>query len=507
LEETRAERLDLELEEAAAFGRQLLAANEELQHELAFFRREETDQEQPSPGVEPEPNFFRKQLRRCSTESTKLTCDRREPSETSSGRRKSVDLLANEYESDLQDLIAQNKALNDKAQQLERDNRALQDKILQDNINEANLMRDDVSQVSSRTERRGSLMSDTRLPEVLDLESREDALKSELDDERANAWELEQRLAAANHEASELHNQVGILVGECQVQQGTCEAKEAEVESLQQRIQELTDAVQAQRVAESTATLLPATPEGRRYESFFTSLERDMQTACPNSGCNEEAESGPRSPPKSKADLELYRQVEELREQLVGAEDAGRESRKLRSELALQRREAERLREQLRGVEEHAGRGQSGADGAAAEPHESASPSTSSSAAAAAAAVEEAQSLRTEAAELRRRLAASEAESAEAREAAGRQRELNRRARQASQREAEELRERLLSAEDRAWRGADHDSHHSQRELLTKIDQLQRGLQAETKARRFIEAELLRTLAGIRNMDTELHAC
>eukprot|EP00443_Scrippsiella_acuminata_P051709 CAMPEP_0115508084 /NCGR_PEP_ID=MMETSP0271-20121206/72106_1 /TAXON_ID=71861 /ORGANISM="Scrippsiella trochoidea, Strain CCMP3099" /LENGTH=537 /DNA_ID=CAMNT_0002937789 /DNA_START=64 /DNA_END=1677 /DNA_ORIENTATION=- len=528
-EESRAERLDHELEEAAAFGRQLLSANEELQQEIEFLRREQHDQEeQPSPGVEPLPVGFRPRLKRMSTESTKLSCDRREPGETSNERRKSVDLLANEFESDLQDLLAQNLALSGKAQQLERDNRALQEKILQDNTRESSRALDpEELHLSSRADRLGRLQPEAKLVDVSDFESREDALMSELDDEKARAWELEQQLLAANQEASKLHSQVSILFGECQDQQGACEAKEAEVESLRRRIQELTDAVQAQRVAESTEKLLPPTPEGRRFECFFTSLERDMQTAYQGGGATDDTESGPRSPSKSKADLELFRQVEELREQLVTAEDAGRESRRLRSELALQRREADRLREELRASEEHVGRREFGstgtiADCAAAKPEErSSSPSsplsssssslastpTATATARAMAAEEEAEALRAEAAELRRRLAVSEASGAEAREAAQRQRELARRARQASQREAEELRERLLSAEDRACQAADPGSRQSQRELLSKVDQLQRALQAETKARRFIEAELLRTLAGIRNMDTELHAC
>mmetsp|Transcript_95025 Transcript_95025/g.306022 ORF Transcript_95025/g.306022 Transcript_95025/m.306022 type:complete len:140 (-) Transcript_95025:67-486(-) len=84
--------------------------------------------------------------------------------------------------------------------------------------------------------------------------------------------------------------------------------------------------------------------------------------------------------------------------------------------------------------------------------------------------------LRNEALQLREGLVAAENGEREAKEATQRHRELALRARQAAQRETEELRQELLPVEDRAWQ-TEAASSKRDRDLLTKIERLQRSLQ------------------------------
>jgi len=109
-----------------------------------------------------------------------------------------------------------------------------------------------------------------------------------------------------------------------------------------------------------------------------------------------------------------------------------------------------------------------------------------------------------EIAELRRKLAVSESAEQEAREAAARHRELARRAKASASKDAQELRKRLSIAEGGHFgkeTGLDSCSIQS---VLESNESLRRSLKAERKARMFVEAELLRTLTGIRRSDLEM---
>lgn len=87
----------------------------------------------------------------------------------------------------------------------------------------------------------------------------------------------------------------------------------------------------------------------------------------------------------------------------------------------------------------------------------------------------------------------------EAQASMARKQALFQRTRAADQQETDQLRAELRCVEEKGER-LDGGTAGSSR----KIRELQRQLQTETKARQFIEEELLRTLVGIRHMDTEL---
>lgn len=507
MEESRAERLDHELAEAAAIGRFLLSKNEELQQEVEYWKGDGCDGYGDGPDLQrrdSEMAGFRHQLKRFSSQCLgdldawggldNEELDHRVPRRLSKAGSKecsTVD-LAREYETDLQELLAENRRLNGKALSLDRENRTLQERI--DDISHEQDLNDASTAASWKPDRRDTVKSaDSRsILDFADLENREDKLKSELDEERNRVLDLEEDLKAAKQTSSHLSEQVMILQGECQDHLAICENREAEVECLHQRLEELAHAVQVQRVMGSSNSYGAAghSPPSR-FDGGFHSLERDIL-------CSRDSDAR-----GSRADVNMLRQVDELREQLAAAEAAARDARALRTELSLQKREADALREQLHATHLKSGRPMAPVGGAEAI---QLAASASASKAVAHEALMELEEVRREAERLRKKLTAAEAGEREAKEAAQRQRELARRARQAAKREAEELRQELVNVEAKALRCEAVDAQTSQKELLTKVERLKVALQAETKARRYIEAELLRTLGSIRHMDLELRS-
>lgn len=265
-------------------------------------------------------------------------------------------MLAKEYDYEMQELVAENRTLEINALQLQQDNRELKDRVQKVGrlwsppLSKAatprlslttgcatrdTTARDSQSDASDASESSSS----SPVAAAAEFERREEQLKSELDDERLQSWELGEELDRSRHENSELCSQVKLLVGECREQEALHEASEAGAEALHRRLLEMAEAAEAQRPPPAHAgggggggcrsrptscgaVRRPALEAGGR------SLLRDLQASELLRADDPEAGS-----PPTPQSLAAFQQVEELRAQLMNAE------------LEVQRRHAEHRQE------------------------------------------------------------------------------------------------------------------------------------------------------------------
>lgn len=323
-EEARAQRLGQDLAEAATVGQMLVAQNEELQHEVDALRLQLQHQEHGlagDHGDEHSPHGGSHKMRsttpvpfrsatpsRCRVPNPRKSRAKTPVRSHSSHRRHSVHILAKEYDHDMQELIAENKRLTDKATQLKRGNYELHTR-LEEVLCELAAQREHPDPQQT--------VGTAHLDQMTEFEIREDHLKSEIDAERARVWELEQSAEAARRESADLRGEVSALISECQEQQGHSEAQAEEISVLHERLQELADYVAARRLQDSAQALAEAErqpndlAERSRIETYGRSLAIDIRSDLLKEGHDR---------PISPTDMRLLREVDELRAQLVNAE-------------------------------------------------------------------------------------------------------------------------------------------------------------------------------------------
>jgi len=238
----------------------------------------------------------------------------------STQRRHSVHVLANEYDTDLQDLVAENKRLTSKASELEQNQQDLSDRLQEALAELAN-------ERASSSKKAEALEKAASASELAQAVARHHDLRSELDSEQARSWELEQLLLSEQRHAVNLHEEVAAALQESQEHQHDADSRAEEVDVLRARLEELSDvAAESRRASEeqmnNAHNQAPDALARSRIETYGRSLSVDMRSHL--------FQGGPEQA-MSPRDLALLREIDELRVHLVNAE------------LTLQRREAARF--------------------------------------------------------------------------------------------------------------------------------------------------------------------
>jgi len=364
-EQAQAAELRQGLEEAACVGQQLLSINEELQQEVDQLQHAARALSRASPrfpcaprlGVispaaldsartpagstrTPRMAFGRspramRQLELSVVSPAALTVDSaRTPCMMAArARRHSVHVLAKEYDHELQELAAENRTLEMKAQQLQRDNQELKDCVQKSGLDHVQsgfrLWSPPQSKAVTPTVGNGvpgrlavqgdassptsSSSSDTSPGARAAFEAREELLKSEFDDERARSWELQQELDRTRQECTELGGHVEALSDELHQQQVLREASETGAAQLRQQFVEMMEASQAAQAEMPEKASSISCWHSSESAGAGSSLLRDLQAS---EVWQDELEADVCSP----RPLELSKHVAVLRDQLLNAE-------------------------------------------------------------------------------------------------------------------------------------------------------------------------------------------